>query len=139
MQFRLPLLFEDAQLPNLPQPDAHSLNGDQAAGSKHTNLDSFLSKFRQPAAVCHSSLIWPEAAALQAHDAILRVAKAGWTSTKSCKQFVAALQRQGNLCIKYLGSNDSETADVKGSFALTLFLTCHLLQRTEVCVPSTWQ
>lgn len=132
--------FEDAQLPCLPQTAAGNTNGAPAAANKRKALDSFLAQLQRTAAVGHDSLLWSEAAAAEAYDAVLNVEKSGWTSVKACKQFASALQHQGNLCIKHLTTTEhrSDTA-ASSALALTVFFTCHVLQRTEVRHQHLWK
>ena len=130
MHFRISLEFSDAQL--APRTTQLTRGAPGASKLKHKALDTFLSLFQQGTA--GSNVLWSSAAAAEAYDVLLCVDEAGWSSAKACKQFATALQCHGTFCVQQLTSkaDQSDTAATETSLALTTFLTCHMLQRTEV-------
>ena len=130
MHFQISLDFEDAQL--APRTTQLTRDAPSASKSKHKALDTVLSIFQQGTA--GSSVLWPPTAAAEAYDVLLCVDEAGWSSAKACKQFVTALQLHGTTCVQQLTTkaDQSDTAATETSLALTTFLMCHMLQRTEV-------
>ena len=129
MKFRILQNFGDAQLQCLPE----SMPGGASSAfssNKHKGLDAFWSQLQKAKA---GTLVWPPGAAAEAYHLLSQVDSAGWSSAKACTQFANALQHHGTLCVQYLTTqaDQSDTADSEGSLGLTIFLICHVLQKTE--------
>lgn len=104
-----------------------------SSNNKHKALNAFWSQL--PTKTAAGSLVWPPDAAAEAFHVLSQVDSAGWSSAKACKQFVTALQHHGTLCVQHLTNkaDHSDTAGGEASLGLTVFLMCHVLQKTEVC------
>lgn len=135
MQIRISAHFQELQSDFLPSRPSTSARKSDSSSNPVKALTAYLTGLTSTPTVASSGLVWPEAASAEAYSLLLQAEQAGWSSVKVLKELAAGLPQHGTLCIQQLACSNShsEQTYLETSLALSLFFTCHMLQRTEVC------